>query len=71
MYAIFANICFGLMFIYGKCRYIYHTIGSDAYSAISGHEIKPFELDIFPTKYGIPKSLKPVSHWLSEYGRSS
>ncbi len=21
---------------------------------------------IFPTKYGIPKSLKPVSHWLSK-----
>ena len=27
---------------------------------------KPFELDIFPTKYGIPKSLKPVSHWPSK-----
>ncbi len=40
MYAIFANICFGLMFVYGKCIGTYtHTIGSDAYSAISGHEI--------------------------------
>ena len=27
---------------------------------------KPFEQLIFPTKYGIPKSSKPVSHWLSK-----
>ena len=26
--------------------------------AISDHEIKPFKLDIFPTKYVIPKKLK-------------
>ena len=29
-------------------------------------EIKPFEWLIFPTKYVIPESLKPVGHWPSK-----
>ena len=34
--------------------------------AVLDPEKKPFERLIFPTKYGIPKSSKPVSHSLSK-----
>ena len=36
------------------------------HSAVLDPEKKPFERLIFPTKYGIPKSSKPFSHWLSK-----
>ena len=43
------------------------VLGCFSYLAVLDHEIKPFERLIFPTTYAIPKSLKPVSHWLSKF----
>ena len=38
----------------------------ETYLAKMDPEIKPFERLTFPTKYVIPKSLTPVSHWPSK-----